>query len=339
MSYRLTYLVGLCFALQCFTNSMHAQDIHFSQFFNVPGNYNPADAGRFDGDYRVSSVYRSQWRSVSVPFQTFGLGADANKLITGRPIGTGLAFYRDQAGDGKFTTTQVNLSGSYLLPFLNDSTQNISLGLQLGITNKSIDLTALEWGNQFDGVIFNPSLNSNEFFQTERNTVFDFHIGARHYKQFSNKFKLASGLSLYNLTFQDQSFFGERVPLFTRTNVNVQANYQYNERILVKPAFNLSAQGKFSEVILGAAAQYDLTEPKGVKQAVGGGLFYRSGDAGYVYFELLYDHWQAGVSYDFNFSDLRVASNGRGGIEFTLIYIFKKFRPRIIGGRVCPDFI
>ncbi len=336
---RLTYLLVLSVAFQCVTNSLQAQDIHFSQFFNVPGNYNPADAGRFDGDYRVSSVYRSQWRTVTVPFQTFGLGADANKLVPGRPVGTGLAFYRDQAGDGQFTTTQLNLSGSYLLPFMKDSTQNISVGLQMGITNKSLDFDALRWGNQFDGVSFDPTLNSNEFFQTERNTVFDFHIGVRHYKKFSDKLKLASGLSLYNLTFQDQSFLGEKVPLFTRTNVNLQANYQYNEKLLLKPAFNLSSQGKFSEVIFGAAAQYDLTEPKGVKQAVGGGMFYRSGDAGYLYFEVLYDQWQAGVSYDFNLSDLRVASNGRGGIEFTLVYIFKKFRPRIVGGRVCPDFI
>jgi len=261
------YSVLLCLALQCVTSSLRAQDVHFSQFFNVPGNYNPADAGRFDGDYRVASVYRNQWRTVTVPFQTFGLSADANKLIPKRPIGTGLAFFRDQAGDGKFTTTQLNLSGSYLLPFLKDTTQNISLGLQMGLTNKSIDFDALEWGNQFDGV------------------------------------------------------------------------FQYNDKLVLKPALNLSSQGRFSELILGGYARYDLTEPKGVRQEVGAGLFYRSGDAGYVYFDVIYDQWQAGVSYDFNFSDLRVASNGRGGVEFTLIYIFKKFRPRIVGGRVCPDFI
>lgn len=316
-----------------------AQDIHFSQFFNVPGNYNPADAGRFDGDYRIGSVYRSQWRTVTVPFTTFGVSADANKLVPKLPIGTGIAIFRDTAGDGKFTTTQANLSGSYLLPFAADSTQKISLGMQLGITHKALDFNALEWGNQFDGVQYNPNIGSNEFFQDDRNTVFDLHVGAQHFKSFSDKFKLTTGVSLFNLSYQNQSFKGEKDPLFTRVNVQSRAEIQYNEKISIMPALNVSAQGKFREVILGAAMRYELTEPKGVRQAVGGGIFYRSGDAGYVYFDFLYDQWQAGVSYDFNFSDLSIASNGRGGLELTLIYVFKKFRPRISGGRVCPDFI
>lgn len=316
-----------------------AQDIHFSQFFNVPGNYNPADAGRFDGDYRVGSVYRSQWRTVTVPFTSFGISADANKLIPKYPIGTGISIFRDQAGDGKFTTTQLNLSGSYLLPFLSDTTQSISLGMQMGITNKSIDFSAFEWGNQFDGVIYNSNLASNEFFENDKNTVFDFHFGAQHKKVFTEKFNLTSGLSLFNISFQNQSFKGDKVPLFTRINIQSWGSYAHNEDLTIFPAFNISAQGKFSELIIGGAVQYDLTEPKGVAQAVGGGLFYRSGDAGFLYLDFLYDKWKVGMSYDFNFSDLKVASNGRGGLELTAVYIFKKFRPRIVGGRVCPDFI
>ncbi len=333
------YSVLLIVALQCCIASCLAQDIHFSQFFNVPGNYNPADAGRFDGDYRVGAVYRSQWRTVTVPFTTFGISADANNLIPKQPIGTGIAIFRDRAGDGKFTTTQVNLSGSYLLPFLSDSTQNISLGMQLGMTNKSIDFNAFEWGTQFDGVVYNPNIGSNEFFEGDRNTVFDFHFGAQHKKKFSKKINLISGVSLFNLSFQNQSFKGGKVPLFTRTNLQARGSYQYNEKLKILPSFNLSLQGKFHEWIVGGAVQYDLTEPKGAAQAVGAGLFYRSGDAGYIYFDFLFDKWKAGISYDFNFSDLRVASNGRGGLELTLVYIFKKFRPRIVGGRVCPDFI
>ena len=51
-----------------------AQDIHFSQFFNVPMGLNPGCIGQFDGDYRAHGVFRQQWRSVTVPYRTFGLG-------------------------------------------------------------------------------------------------------------------------------------------------------------------------------------------------------------------------------------------------------------------------
>lgn len=54
-----------------------AQDIHFSQFFNVPMGLNPGCIGQFDGDYRAHGVFRQQWRSVTVPYRTFGLGGDA----------------------------------------------------------------------------------------------------------------------------------------------------------------------------------------------------------------------------------------------------------------------
>ncbi len=331
--------ITCCIVVFCGAISVTAQDIHFSQFFNVAGNYNPADAGNFDGDYRVGTVYRSQWRTVTVPFTTYGITADANKLIPKQPIGTGIALFRDQAGDGKFTTTQLNLSGSYALPFLTDSTQKFTVGLQLGITNKSIDFDAFQWGSQFDGVQYNPNLGSNEFFNDPRNTVFDLHAGVLYRKKFNEKVSWASGLSVFNISYQNQSFSEEKVPLYARTNFQNVVEYQYNDKLNIMPAMNLSLQGTFNEFIIGSAARYDLTQPKGVRQQVGAGIFYRSGDAGYLYFDFTYDQWRAGVSYDFNFSDLRIASNGRGGLELTLVYIFKKFRPRIIGGRVCPDFI
>lgn len=58
-----------------------AQDIHFSQFFNTPYAQNPANIGQFDGDYRMGAVYRQQWRSVTIPYSTFGMGADRKSVV------------------------------------------------------------------------------------------------------------------------------------------------------------------------------------------------------------------------------------------------------------------
>ncbi len=49
---------------------VQSQDIHFSQFFEAPLLRNPALAGLFTGDLRIQAVYRTQWQSVSVPYQT-----------------------------------------------------------------------------------------------------------------------------------------------------------------------------------------------------------------------------------------------------------------------------
>ena len=51
-------LVALCL---CSTQSLVAQDIHLSQFYETPILRNPALIGLFNGDYRIQAVYRNQW--------------------------------------------------------------------------------------------------------------------------------------------------------------------------------------------------------------------------------------------------------------------------------------
>ena len=47
-----------------------AQDIHWSQYNDNQVFQNPGNAGNFNGDYRIIANYRSQWKSVTVPFTT-----------------------------------------------------------------------------------------------------------------------------------------------------------------------------------------------------------------------------------------------------------------------------
>src|SRR5688500_3165931 len=60
-----------------------SQDIHFSQFFEAPLLRNPSLAGIFGVDFRVQRVYRNQWNSVTVPYQTASLNAEY-KLPVGK---------------------------------------------------------------------------------------------------------------------------------------------------------------------------------------------------------------------------------------------------------------
>src|ERR1700710_2244322 len=53
-----------------------AQDIHFSQFFETPLLRNPSLAGIFTGDYRVQTVYRDQWNSVTNAYKTTAINAE-----------------------------------------------------------------------------------------------------------------------------------------------------------------------------------------------------------------------------------------------------------------------
>ena len=50
----------------------YAQDEHSSQFYAIPSKINPAFTGFFNNDYFVAASYRTQWNSVTVPYQTVG---------------------------------------------------------------------------------------------------------------------------------------------------------------------------------------------------------------------------------------------------------------------------
>ena len=70
-----------------------------------------------------------------------------------------------------------------------------------------------------------------------------------------------------------------------------------------------------------------------------GGLYYRTRDAGYIVAGMDYDNWRVGLSYDLNISDLRPASNGRGGLEISVVYIMRKIQPPALKYKYCPDYL
>src|SRR5215218_9074098 len=97
-----------------FSNSVFSQDIHFSQFFETPLLRNPALAGIFSGDLRIQAVYRTQWGSVTVPYQTGSVNAEY-KLPMGSSndfLSIGGQVLYDKAGT-------VALTATHILPTVN----------------------------------------------------------------------------------------------------------------------------------------------------------------------------------------------------------------------------
>jgi hypothetical protein len=51
------------------------------------------------------------------------------------------------------------------------------------------------------------------------------------------------------------------------------------------------------------------------------GIHGRFRDAAWIEMGVEYNEWRVGMSYDLNTSALRPASTGRGGFEFSIVYI------------------
>src|SRR5438552_17653677 len=97
----------------------YAQDIGFSQFYEQPLLRNPALAGIFSGDIRLSASYRNQWQSVTVPYRTFGLSSEMKFPLQVMNVDVtatlGLELFRDVAGTSEFSTTQILTAGNLSL--------------------------------------------------------------------------------------------------------------------------------------------------------------------------------------------------------------------------------
>jgi len=330
----------LALAVMALPMTTFAQDLHFSQFDAAPANYNPAFTGLFDGDYRFIGNHRNQWRSVTVPYVTYGLAADAKNVLGKNGVNTGINMYYDQTGDSRFTTLQLNLSGAYSMHLASDSSKLLHFGAQLGFTNRHIDYTALQFDAQYNGGFYSSSLPNNESFARDSRFYPNLNAGVAYEWNIASRKHLIAGASLYNITAPKQSYYNDQnIVLDRRVNIQLSGSYPVAAKIDVLPQLLWSAQGTYRELVLGGFGRYNLVDELGLYRAFSLGLFARTKDAGTVVAAMDYDDWRVGLSYDINLSGLTPASNNRGGIELSVIYILRTVKPNRIKHIVCPNYL
>jgi type IX secretion system PorP/SprF family membrane protein len=151
---------------------------------------------------------------------------------------------------------------------------------------------------------------------------------------------IRGGLALFNLTKPKQSFFNDDgIKLDMRLAVHANAEWKVHEKINVLPSMLFMSQGKYKELDFGVSAKYILTDFMSMYRTIWFGFFYRNQDAGFLTAGMDYDQWKVGVSYDINISTLVPASNNRGGLEVSVIYIIDNTPPKRVMHRICPDYI
>jgi hypothetical protein len=127
---------------------------------------NPALTGKLHRYcYRVTGIYRNQWSSVTTPYVTFRwfsgcttISATCRRsMIT---LGGGLSIYNDRSGDGNLANLTALGSLAYHKFFGDYSNKSLSVGLQGGYTQKTIDLSRLYWQDEFYNGGFQPGTTS-----------------------------------------------------------------------------------------------------------------------------------------------------------------------------------
>ncbi len=312
------------------TTSIWAQqDVHYSQFYTAPTYLNPATAGAFNADMRFFSNFRTQWKSLT-PNQYKTITASFDAPI--RPqrgnnfFGAGITFFNDKAGDGQVTTNNFSLNGSYVIEV--DKQAYLSLGLGIGLLQRSVSFVDLYWDNQWNGETFDQSMLSGENGFTDKFQVFDISGGLYYFSRIDD-IDLMGGVSVGHVNRPNVTFLGQEDKLLMKYTIHGGADIPIpNSKLNIVPNALVVLQGPNRIVNIGSDFKY-MIRPRSQRLVFNDevsmslGTYYRLGDAAFFTARFNYAGLSFGAAYDLTLSDLSVTNNGTGGMEFFVSWVAK----------------
>ncbi|HCQ30482.1 MAG TPA: hypothetical protein DIU39_09360 [Flavobacteriales bacterium] len=330
--------VLLIFAIIIATCKLNAQDLHFTQFYMTPVLLNPANAGA-EYDLRGLINYRSQWKSVTAPFVSTAAAFDM-RLTEASPRkkkgfwAAGIYLYNDKSGDSKFTENKGSLNAAYHL-YLNEN-MTLGAGFQAGYIQRSINMSGLQWGSQYNGLIYDanlPSMEANNGKLTQGGLDFGSGLNWTYkknerYSTGNNQMLINAGIGFQHISKPDVSY---------QNYINDELFYRWighvtgfigipNSNYTVAPGILFMKQGPNTELMFGSNFIYKFKESsKYTGNLKGGsfglGAFFRNKDAIALTALLEIANYTIGFSYDYNTSKLSDYSNGNGGFEISFRYV------------------
>lgn len=339
-------IILVLFVFISFFTELFCQDIHFSQFFYSPLNLNPANTGFFIGKYRISTIYRSQWKLAAggQPYTTYSASFDQTifdaKMKNRDVMGVGLNFYNDMAGLSSLTTTGAYASFAFHKDLTGDGNNNIGLGIQGGFTQMGFDRSKLRFGDEIlEDVVAG---SGRETFATTQLRYFDVVAGALWNVMPYNWLNIYLGVSTFHLTRPQVNFnnFSKKNYLSPRTSVQLGSAISLNKQIDILPVLLYMRQYASNQLNLGGAFRYSYES--GIRLRLGYWYrYWRNTDAIIVMGGIDYYNFLISIAYDINSSVLKQTSKSQGGYEIALIYIMNssKTRGRMGGSDIdCPKF-
>jgi type IX secretion system PorP/SprF family membrane protein len=296
-------------------------DPHFSQYYVYPAWLNPALTGAFDGDYRITGIYRSQWGNISSPFSTPGLAAD---FTTNKNSNFGASVLNQTAGDGGYN--YFTAYGSYAYTGVRFGAQEyhrIVMGMQLGLIQRKFNPSKLTFGDQWNPITgYNPGATTAEVFTRTSATSFDAGAGILYYDaEPGKKMNLFGGFAVSHLTRPDDQFSADgkaRLPM--RFTAHAGVRITLSDELSLTPNVLFLKQGTAQEKMAGAYLR--MVAAPGTDVMLGAN--YRFKDALSPYVGFAHKNMVLGASYDVNTSDLGKLAHGSNSFEISLSFIGRK---------------
>lgn len=303
---------------------VQSQDLHFSLPDYSPLTLNAGETGVFDGDWRVAGNYRQQWKSIGKPFQTIAAAYDQQIYALPGQFSAGVVVVNDQSGVIDLINNRVYLSLGYAH---NTPLWTFSAGIQPGFVIKSYNLNGTTFPEQYNVNIgmFDATLPFSESNLSNQTNYFDLNAGLVAERKLKSG-SVKGGFSVQHVNAPNVSFFESKEPLAQRFNTYVKWSHDFGSDVFIRPMLLVSTIRKAQELVFGGdVGLYISDSPNGVKEiSLGIDLrngFNRNADAYIASIGMVISNFRAALAYDVNYSSLNQATNNRGAIELSLIYI------------------
>lgn len=326
-----SFLLLILYSLQ-----VTAQDSHYSQFYNSPLTLNPAMTGKINGTFRIAMNYRNQWFGLTAdhsPYVTPSASVDFPVRLNNDALGFGVMVKNDRTGGGRYNSLQAMGSAAYHKELGSDGSHSLSLGIQGGYHQKSVDMAKMEFGNQYNGEEFNTNLNSGENIDNTSVGFADFRTGLFWNGRLSERINTYAGFSLFHILEPSGAFLeNTEFTLPRKYMAHGGLTYKLNKRFSLLPSVIYMRQNEAQEINAGLAGAYRVTPDA----TVYAGGYFRVAEEAIAYVAVDIKNLRFGFSYDFPVSELREAD---GSFEVSLTYVGKVLQgPDAETKLFCPRF-
>jgi type IX secretion system PorP/SprF family membrane protein len=268
---------------------------------------------------------------------SFDMGIMKNRIPDFDQFGIGLMAYSDKAGDGALNSVYYGISVAYHKALDENGYHQIGAGFQGTYMNKRLNTSKLLFEDQLTPFGFT-GVTTESFSSRQVNlSYFDLNTGFIYNGSTNGYNNFYLGASMYHVNRPKESFQKGDFVLNARTTIQGGARIPVGTYNSLHVAANHSMQAKAHNTMLGGAFSLNVNNNEDNPTNFYLGTWYRFNDAIIPYMGLEFGEWHFGASYDVNTSSLKAASNSRGGVEISLIYIKKPTDPNAKKLN-CPKF-
>ncbi len=286
---------------------LHGQETQFSQFFASSAYLNPGFVG-LESNTSLSVNYKSavSENDGSLKELTHASIIHPIQKVTSyvsRSAGVGITFVQEKSGfEGIYQTTNLLLSGSYVIKFDYKGNKLLSFGLQGGIIQNKLDVSDLQFGSQYNPYIGYDNSLPVEDLSHYNNISPTFNYGmvfskTDHHNPILSQNSMVLGVSFHNINQPRQGLISSsKMPLHFKGIVTARKKIQ-TDYFIHPSAYVLVSRGVYQ---LNAGLYLSKYFGMDLNTMMQIGTWFRHKDSFIFLAGIQHQNWKTGISFDLN---------------------------------------